>query len=328
MKTATSIVVFAQFIAVASVALFGMDSPSAKVNPPNGAQTGYRWTSVGPSPPAIPAAIASHPASHTIYIGSIGGGLLKSTNGGAAFNALSSLPTNEVMSMVMDPTNSNIIYSSFTGVSKTIDGGATWQSASNGLGQTQVFSLAINPFNPNVIFAGSTGDGAFKSVDGGNTWTSVSIDSTVYGLMVDPDDGNIVYAGSNGDGVYKSTDGGNSFARVGSPAVGVVLSIVKSGSKLYAATAGGGISVSGDGGVTWGNAGIPRSMALMLSVDSEGSVYAGTNFHGAFVLPAHKEAKWHRLAWEQLKTCACQQGHALAVDPADSNHVFFTTNAR
>src|ERR1017187_6909114 len=196
MKTATSIVVFAQFIAVASVALFGMDSPSAKVNPPNGAQTGYRWTSVGPSPPAIPAAIASHPASHTIYIGSIGGGLLKSTNGGATFNALSSLPTNEVMSMVMDPgnpnvvyaggfkttdggatwvaqsdgggfamvmdpTNSNIIYSSFTGVSKTIDRGATWQSASNGLGQTQVFSLAINPFNPNVIFAGSTGDGEY-----------------------------------------------------------------------------------------------------------------------------------------------------------------------
>ena len=358
MKTATrKLFVFSQFIAFASAALFGMDSPSAKVNPPNAGQPGYRWTSVGPSPPAIPATIASHPASHTIYIGSIGGGLLKSTNGGATFNALSSLPTNEVMSMVMDPgnpnvvyaggfkttdggatwvaqsdgggfamvmdpTNSNIIYSSFTGVSKTIDGGATWQSASNGLGQTQIFSLAINPFNPNVIFAGSTGDGAFKSVDGGNTWTSVSIDSTVYGLMVDPDDGNIVYAGSNGDGVYKSTDGGNSFARMGSPTVGVVLSIVKSGSKLYAGTAGGGVSVSDDGGVTWRNAGVPRSMALMLSVDSEGSVYAGTNFHGAFVLPAHKEAKWHRLAWEKLKTCACQQGHALAVDPADSNHVF------
>jgi hypothetical protein len=100
--------------------------------------------------------------------------------------------------------------------------------------------------------------------------------------MVDPDDGNIVYAGSNGDGVYKSTDGGNSFARVGSPAVGVVLSIVKSGSKLYAGTAGGGVSVSEDGGATWRNAGVPRSMALMLSVDGEGSVYAGTNFHGAY----------------------------------------------
>ena len=94
MKTGTSrLVVFALFIAVASVAMFGLDSRSAKVNPPNGGQTGYRWTSVGPSPPAIPAAIASHAASHTIYIGSIGGGVLKSTNGGATFNALSSLPS-------------------------------------------------------------------------------------------------------------------------------------------------------------------------------------------------------------------------------------------
>ena len=89
--------------------------------------------------------------------------------------------------------------------------------------------------------------------------------------------------------------------RIGSPTVGVVLSIVKSGGKLYAGTAGGGVYVSDDGGVTWRNAGIPKSMALMLSVDSEGSIYAGTNFHGAFVLSAHKQAKWHRLAWEQLK---------------------------
>src|SRR5664279_3836599 len=223
MKIGTSrLSAFALFIAVASAALFGVDSRSAKVNPPNGGQTGYRWTSVGPSPPAIPAAIASYPASRTIYIGSIGGGVLKSTNGGE-----------------------------------------TWQSASNGLGETQIFSLAINPFNPNVIFAGSTGDGAFKSADGGNNWTPVSIDSTVYGLLVDPDDGDIVYAGSNGDGVYKSTDGGNSFARIGSPAVGVVLSIVKSGSKLFAGTAGGGVSVSDDGGVTWTNTGVTNGMALM-----------------------------------------------------------------
>ncbi len=364
MKSATSkLVVFAKFIALASVALFGVDSPSAKVNPPNAGQAGFRWRSVGPSPPAIPGAIASDAASHTIYIGSIGGGVLKSTNGGATFNALSSLPAPIVSSlvmdpgnpnvvyaggfktndggmtwaaqsaggglaMVMDPTNSNIIYSSelFGGVSKTIDGGETWRSASHGLGPTQIFSIAINPFNPSVIFAGSTGDGAFKSIDGGKSWHSVSVDSTVYGLMVDPDDGNIVYAGSNGDGVYKSIDGGNSFARVGSPAVGVVLSIVKSGDNLYAGTAGGGVSVSDDGGVTWKNTGMPRSMALMLSVDSEGSVYAGTNFHGAFVLPARKHSKWRRLAWEQLKTCSCQEGHAVAVDPADSNHVFFTTN--
>ena len=41
------------------------------------------WRSVGPGPGAIEANIASHAPSHTIYLASYGGGLLKSTNGGS-----------------------------------------------------------------------------------------------------------------------------------------------------------------------------------------------------------------------------------------------------
>src|ERR1017187_5955194 len=178
MKTATSrLVVFALFIAVASAALFGVDSRSAKVNPPNGGQTGYRWTSVGPSPPAIPAAIASHPASRTIYIGSIGGGVLKSTNGGATFNALSSLPTSEVTSMVMDPGNPNIVYA---GGFKTTDGGATWVAPSS------------------VVYAGG-----FKTTDGGATWVAQS-DGGGFAMVMDPTNSNIIY--SSFFGVSKTID--------------------------------------------------------------------------------------------------------------------------
>ena len=198
------------------------------------------WQSVGPAPPAIGAAIAAHAPSHTIYIGGEGGGVLKSTDGGATFVSVNNALT--VLSMVMDPNDPNvvyaggakttdggatwidlgghaagfvlamdpndpnIVYSGLSGVEKTTDGGITWLPASQGLGAAQIFSFAINPFHTNVLFAGTTGDGAFKSIDGGATWTSLDIDSTVWGLLVDPDDGNIVYAGSNGDGVYKSTD--------------------------------------------------------------------------------------------------------------------------
>lgn len=318
------------------------------------------WRSVGPVPPAIPAAIAAHAPSHTIYIGSLGGGILKSTDGGATFTALNgaaSTVTAMVMdpnnpnvvyagglkttdggvtwiqqtggggaaSMAMDPTNPSVIYSAGFGAQKTTDGGDTWQDVSKGLGDALIFSLAINPFHPRIVFAGSTGDGAFKSHNGGKTWTSIDIDSSVWGLLVDPDDGNVVYAGSNGHGVYKSTDGGDTFARVGSPKVGVVYSIAKSGNRLYAGTAGGGVSVSEDGGVTWTNNGVSQGQGLMLSVDSAGAVYLGTNFDGAFVLPAGDQ-EWRRLAWQELQTCACQSGHGIAVDPSDHNHLFFTTN--
>ncbi len=176
----------------------------------------------------------------------------------------------------------------------------------------------------------------------------LDIDSTVWGMLVDPSDGNIVYAGSNGDGIYKSTDAGVTFARVGSPAVGVVMSLAKSGNRLFAATASEGVSVSEDGGVTWRNTGVSRGVGLILSVDSAGAVYLGTSIDGAFVLPAntqggrgdddedgeasgekgegHGNSKWRRLAWDQLKDCACQDGHALGIDPSDHEHLFFTTN--
>jgi photosystem II stability/assembly factor-like uncharacterized protein len=340
--------------------LFAADVHKAKLHHPNGAQSKgpNSWRSVGPAPPAIPAAIAAHAPSHTIYIGSLGGGILKSTDGGATFVAV--IPEGGMRSMVMDPnnpnvvyaeglkttdggitwvaqdggagfsmamdpTNSNIVYAGGFGVQKTTDGGETWQSLFKGLGDALIFSLAINPFHPKVLFAGSQGDGAFKSTNGGHTWIPIDIDSSVWGLLVDPDDGNIVYAGSNGNGVYKSTDGGDTFARVGSPEVGVVYSIVKSGNKLYAGTAGGGVSVSEDGGVTWTNTGVSQSQGLMLSVDSAGAVYVGTNVDGAFVLPAGSH-DWSRLAWDQLKTCACHQGHGITVDPSNHDHVFFTTN--
>jgi photosystem II stability/assembly factor-like uncharacterized protein len=346
-----------------SSTLFSVEARKVKLDVLNRSSNyGGEWRSIGPAPPAIPAAIAADAWSHTIYIGSIGGGVLKSTDGGATFRALNSEflgsivlsmvmdPNNPNvvyaggsktsdggetwvaqdggggLAMAMDPTNSNVIYSSFFGVTKTVDGGETWESVSEGLGGAQIFSLAINPFHSNVLFAGSVGDGAFKSINGGATWTSIDIDSTVFGLLVDPDDGNIVYAGSNGNGVYKSTDGGDSFVRVGTPKVGVVFSIVKSGNRLYAGTAGGGVSASEDGGVTWRNTGVSQGMGLMLSVDSAGAVYVGTNFDGAFVLPAGNRSKWSRLAWQQLKSCACQSGYALAIDPSDHNHVFFTTN--
>jgi len=36
--------------------------------------------------------------------------------------------------------------------------------------------------------------------------------------------------------------------------------------------------------------------------------------------------QWRRLGWRQLKDCACQLGDAVAVDPSDHEHVFFTAS--
>jgi photosystem II stability/assembly factor-like uncharacterized protein len=342
------------------------------------------WHLVGPGPVAIEARIAVDAPSHTIYIASLGGGILKSTNGGATFaakndgldglgvSALAMWPHDpnlvyagtdagiykttdggahwnattgdpSPLSMAIDPTNPSIVYAGYNGqLIKTIDGGDTWDLAVEGMGNPSVFSLTIDPNNPSVLYAGTTGEGGFKTTDGAATWIPLDIDTTVWSFELDPANSDIVYAGSNGNGVYKSADAGATFVRVGSPRVGVVLSLAKSGNRLYAGTATEGVSVSEDEGVTWRNTGVAQGLALVLSADSAGAVYLGTNFEGAFVRPAgsqpqfaadekgsdgsHFEKEWRRLAWIELQDCNCQNGHALAIDPSDDRHVFFSTN--
>lgn len=335
------------------------------------------WRSVGPAPPAIEASIAVDSATRTVYIASLGGGILKSrdygqtfepanqglgslvvaslamaendpsliyagtgagiyktTNGGATWSATGSdlLP----LSLIIDPKNSNILYAGFNGdLQKTTDGGDTWVSSANGINNPFVFSLAIDPNNTSVLYAGTAGSGAFKSVDGGITWNPLNVDTTVWSLYVDPTNSNVIYAGSNGNGVYKSTNAGASFVRTGSPAVGVVLALAKSGKRLYAGTATQGVSVSKDEGATWTNTGISDGLGLVLSAVSDGSIFAGTNFDGVFERAAstkdsdddnRRASNWRRVAWRQLKDCRCQNGHALSIDPDNHEHVFFSTN--
>ena len=339
--------------------------------------TAGAWRSVGPAPPSIEASIAIDDATRTVYIASLGVGILKSedggqtfaaanqgldslvvaslamahdnpnllyagtgagiyktTNGGATWSATGSGDVS--LSLIIDPTNENILYAGFNGdLQKTVDGGDTWVSSASGIDNPLVFSLAIDPNHTNVLYAGTAGTGAFKSVDGGATWNPLNIDTTVWSVYVDPTSSNVIYAGSNGNGVYKSTNAGASFIRTGSPAVGVVLSLAKSGDRLYAGTATGGVSVSKDDGATWTNTKISDGLGLVLSVGLDGSVFAGTNFDGVFERPAtargsddddRRASNWRRVAWRQLSDCRCQNGHALGIDPANHGHVFFSTN--
>src|SRR5260370_36268764 len=59
------------------------------------------------------------------------------------------------------------------GVTKSVDGGTTWTSASNGLPPDAVVAaLAIEPSAPLTLYAGLAGGGpgVFKTTDGGRTW--------------------------------------------------------------------------------------------------------------------------------------------------------------
>src|SRR5262249_181405 len=94
--------------------------------------------------------------------------------------------------------------------------------------------LAVAPSDPNVIYVGSgeglqrpdlsTGDGIYKSTDGGKTWRNVGLrDAQQIGsVIVDPKDPNRVFVAALGHpygpnekrGVFRTIDGGATWERV------------------------------------------------------------------------------------------------------------------
>ncbi|HEY8053089.1 MAG TPA: hypothetical protein VIE42_09810 [Steroidobacteraceae bacterium] len=120
------------------------------------------------------------------------------------------------------------------GVWKTTDGGATWLPLTDQTPISSVGAIAVAPSNHDVIYVGSGeaaprgdmtyGDGVYKSVDGGKTWSNIGLkDSRQIGaLIVDPQDANIVLVAAFGHafgpnkerGVFRTTDGGKSWTRV------------------------------------------------------------------------------------------------------------------
>ncbi|HQZ96358.1 MAG TPA: hypothetical protein PLP21_08565 [Pyrinomonadaceae bacterium] len=120
------------------------------------------------------------------------------------------------------------------GVWKTTDAGRTWKPIFDDQPTGSIGDIAIAPSNPNVIYVGSgeglqrpdlsTGDGMYRSSDGGKTWTHLGLreGQQIAGITVDPKDENRLFVavlghpyGPNEErGVYRSTDGGKTFQRV------------------------------------------------------------------------------------------------------------------
>jgi hypothetical protein len=156
-------------------------------------------------------------------------------------------------------------------------------------------SLAISPVNPNLIFAGtgsssslaslgSLGFGVARSTDGGDTWSIVSA-STFTGKRITSivptalGGGNVVFASTDigaSPGVYLSTDGGDSFTFIsgsgGLPAGSVSSLVAEPGNadRLYAAVPAQGVFRTDDGGLSWiavnNGLNLGTSLRILLSV--------------------------------------------------------------
>ena len=134
------------------------------------------------------------------------------------------------------PGQPNVFYMAAVngGVWKTTDFGNTWNPIFDDQPTGSVGALAIAPSDPQIIYVGSgeglqrpdlaTGDGIYKSVDAGKSWTHLGLRDAqqIAAILVDPKDPNRLFVAVAGHpygpnmerGVFRSTDGGQSFQKV------------------------------------------------------------------------------------------------------------------
>ncbi len=146
------------------------------------------------------------------------------------------LMSGRIGDIAVDSANRSIWYvvASSGGVWKTSNAGVTWQPIFDSQGSYSIGCVAIDPSDRFTIWVGTGennsqrsvgyGDGIYKSIDGGQSFTRTGLENSEHigKVVVHPKDGNTVFVAAQGPlwksggerGLYKTTDGGKTWTRV------------------------------------------------------------------------------------------------------------------
>jgi hypothetical protein len=199
-----------------------------------GSGLGGTWQHLGPgNVGGRTRSLVVNPTNPSVmWAAGVGGGIWKSTDGGATWNPKGDLLQNIAIStLIQDPRNADILYAGTgegyfngdairgAGIFKSIDGGETWNQLSSTANANffYVQKMAITKGATQRIYA-ATRAGIFRSTDGGNTFTLVLSGSAINGCMdlgiqtdralayVFASCGTLQAAGSTSGGIWRALD--------------------------------------------------------------------------------------------------------------------------
>lgn len=190
---------------------------------------GAKWVVVNQGLPARRPvkALLVHPTTPSIICAGLTAGvdvgIYRSTDSGATWQPANFPSDINVFIFAVNPSSPDIMYAGTEkGVFRSFDGGASWTPCNTGLpirfSILAVPGLAIHPQTPSTLYVGAQGideDGAYRSLNGGDSWNAINIGLTnriVNAIAINPMTPTTLYAGTNGGGVFQSTDGGESWS--------------------------------------------------------------------------------------------------------------------
>jgi len=284
-------------------------------------------------------------------------------------------PGNRVSAVVGVAGDPNVYYvgAASGGVWKSIDAGTHWKPVFDEQPAQSIGSIAIAPSDPNVVWVGtgepfirsdvSLGNGIYKSVDAGKTWTHMGLEKTgrIARVLIDPRNPDVVFAAAMGTlygpqperGVYRTTDGGKTWERVlfvdeNTGASDITMDatnprILFAGMwqvdiKTWGRKSGGpgsGVFVSRDGGTNWKRLtaeGLPEpplgKIAVSVAPGDPRRVYAliETGDRGSLWRSDDGGEKWKLVNHSRLLNERPHYYTRMLVMPDDANEVYFPSN--
>jgi len=320
------------------------------------------WQSIGPSnvPGRIGALSISRQDSQVLYAGSAAGGVFKTSDGGATWNALWSRQDSlAVGGLAVAPSDHDVVYAATgeweggvsstpyhhfpgIGVYRTIDGGQTWSLCA--IPSLWTSAVVVDPADPDRAFV--AGDASLhRSRDGGRTWDTAPGNAngvfcgTITDVQMDPGDPARVYVGVHRSGVWRSVDGGDHWTRLPLPglaesdAIAPKLALCRrpSGSLFVAVLSNGSVFTSADAGDTFARrSGLPpvyyASWCTAIAVDSSDPdvLLAG---HVRLFRSSDGGQNWTKVGLEGTPE---SDGHsdqqAIVFDPGNHDRVYVATD--
>ncbi len=202
-------------------------------------------------------AVAGSPIDpNVILVATNGQGLFRTVNGGHSWTLVAvfdgaTLSSNSRMSFATGSRVYLVAPIQTQGLYRSDDAGGTFTH----LASLPFGAIAVDPRNADVLYLGtySSGDGLFKSVDGGLTLQDLGQPGAFSALAVDRRDPKIIYAGQRSGQVIRSLDAGNTFApaSAGLAGAGVHGLAQDANGTLFVWLRAGGLFASDDHAATW-----------------------------------------------------------------------------
>ncbi len=273
-----------------------------------------------------------------------------------------------IADLAVNPQNKSEYYVAVASghIWKTTNAGTTFTPVFDKYGAYSMGCLAMDPNNSFVVWAGTGennhqrslgyGNGVYKTVNGGKTWTNMGLKESrqIGKIVIDPRNSNIVFVaaegsvwGSGGErGLYKTIDGGKAWKKVleisTNTGVNNIVFDPRNPDLMYATSEqrrrhvftkiGGGpesaVYKSIDGGETW-----EKSMSGLPSIDLGGMGIAVSPVNPDIVYlileAAEKNGGFYRsndrgATWDKMSdhTEAGQYYNEIYCDPKDVNKVY------